>query len=167
VTGSAGHRVGQFWRHASARVSEQEKANAEHLLGPALAPLFFQLPVNDQRHGLDVLETVTRLESEPGRLLQQAALLHDVGKADAEFSVIDRSLTVFLRAVSARALQVVLRARPVFARRYGIYADHARIGAEELRAAGAPELAVIVAEHHDSDPKSEVTRRLQRADGRN
>jgi putative nucleotidyltransferase with HDIG domain len=167
VTGSAGHRVGQFLRHASARVSEQEKAKAEHLLGPALAPLFFQLPVNDQRHGLDVLETVTVLEGAPGRLLQQAALLHDVGKADAEFSVVDRSLTVFLRAVSTRVLRVVLRARPAFARRHAIYADHARIGAETLRAAGAPELAAIVAEHHDPDPKSEVTRRLQQADGRN
>jgi putative nucleotidyltransferase with HDIG domain len=167
VTGSAGHRVGQFWRHASARVSEQEKASVEQLLGPALAPLFLQLPVNDQRHGLDVLETVTRLEGPPDRLLQQAALLHDVGKADAEFSVVERSLMVFLRAVSTRALRIVLRTRPAFARRYGIYADHARVGAEALRAAGAPQLAAIVAEHHDPAPKSEVTRRLQQADGRN
>jgi len=164
---SARHRVGQFWRHASARVSEQEKTNAEQLLGPALAPLFFQLPVNDQRHGLDVLETVTRLEGRPGRLLQQAALLHDAGKAGAQFSVVDRSLTVLLQALSPRALQVMLRALPAFARRYGIYADHARIGAQRLRAAGAAELAAIVAEHHDPDPKSEVTRRLKRADRRN
>ena len=161
------HRVGQFWRHASARVSEQEKANAEQLLGPTLAPLFFQLPVNDQRHGLDVLEAVTRLEGRPDRLLQQAALLHDAGKAGAQFSVLERSLTVFLQALSPRALQVLLRARPAFARRYGIYADHARVGAQHLQAAGAPELAAIVREHHDPNPTSEVTRRLQRADGRN
>ncbi len=164
---SARHRVGQFWRHASARVSEQETAAAQQLLGPALSPLFVQLPVNDQRHGLDVLETVTRLDSQPGRLLQQAALLHDVGKAGARFSVVDRSLMVFLRALSPRLLQVLLRARPAFARRHQIYVDHARIGAERLRAAGAPELAAVVAEHHDPEPTSEVTRRLQRADGRN
>jgi hypothetical protein len=164
---SAGHRVGQFWRHASARVSEEEKANAEELLGPALAPLFLQLPLNDQRHGLDVLETVSRLEGQPSRLLEQAALLHDVGKTGARFSVVDRSLTVLLRALSPRALQVLLRARPAFARRYGIYAEHARIGAQQVGAAGAPELAAIVAEHHDRDPKSDITRRLQLADGRN
>jgi hypothetical protein len=167
MTGSARHRVGQFWRHASARVSEQERGAVEPLLGPALWPLFAQLPVNDQRHGLDVLETVTRLEGQPGRLLQQAALLHDVGKAGAEFSVLDRSLTVFLRAASPRLLKMLLQARPGFARRHDGYVDHARIGAERLRAAGAPELAAIVAEHHQSDPTSEVTRRLQRADGRN
>ena len=167
MTGSARHRVGQFWRHASARVTERERAAVEHLLGPALWPLFAGLPVNDQRHGLDVLVTVTGLEGEPDRLLQQAALLHDVGKAGAEFSVVDRSLTVFLRGASPRLLQALLRARPGFARRHDVYVDHARIGAERLRAAGAPELAAIVAEHHAPNPTSEITRRLQRADGRN
>jgi putative nucleotidyltransferase with HDIG domain len=167
MTGSALHRVGQFWRHASARVSEPEREAAAQVLGPALWPLFARLPVNDQRHGLDVLETVRRLDGEPARLLQQAALLHDVGKAGADFSVLDRSLTVFLRAASPTLLRLLLRARPGFARRHDVYIDHARIGAERLRAAGSPELATVVAEHHASDPASEVTRRLQRADGRN
>jgi hypothetical protein len=160
------HRVGQFWRHASARVTPRERASAERVLGP-LAILFFELPVNDQRHGLDVLQTVTQLEGQPSQLLQQAALLHDLGKKGAHFSVVERSLTVFLRAVSPKALKVLLGSRPAFARRYGTYADHARIGAERLRAAGAAELAGIVAEHHAQAPQSEVTRRLQRADGRN
>jgi len=159
-------RVGQFWRHASARVTPEERARADRVLGP-LAPFFLELPVNDQRHGLDVLETVTRLESQPSQLLQQVALLHDLGKSEAHFSVVARSLTVFLRAVSPRTLNNLQRSRPAFARRYGIYADHARIGAERLRAAGATDLAAIVAEHHAKDPQSDVTRRLQRADGRN
>src|SRR5712692_5296212 len=159
-------RVGQFWRHASARVTPEERARAERVLGP-LAPYFLELPINDQRHGLDVLETVTRFETQPSQLLQQAALLHDLGKSDAHFSVIERSLTVFLRAVSPKTLQRLQRSRPAFARRYGIYADHARIGAERLRRAGAADLAAIVAEHHARNPESEVTRRLKRADGRN
>src|SRR6202022_3276156 len=112
MIGSARHRVGQFWRHASAQVSPAETAKAERILGPDLAALFFRLPVNDQRHGLDVLETVTQLEPEPSRLLQQAALLHDVGKSGAEFSVIDRSLTVFLAALAPRLLEALLKARP-------------------------------------------------------
>lgn len=160
------HRVGQFWRHASARVTPEERANAERVLGP-LAILFFALPVNDQRHGLDVLETVTQLEGQPSHLLQQAALLHDLGKSEAHFSVIERSLTVFLRAASPKALKALQRSRPEFARRYRMYADHARIGGERLRSAGAAELAAIVAEHHANAPQSDVTRRLQRADRRN
>jgi HD domain len=166
LTAGALRRVGQFWRHASARVTPEERARADRLLGP-LAPLFSELPVNDQRHGLDVLDTVTRLEGQPGPLLQQAALLHDLGKAGAHFSVVDRSLAVFLTAASPPVLNALLRSRPAFARRYRIYADHARIGAERLRAAGAADLAAIVAEHHAVEPVSEVTRCLKRADGRN
>jgi hypothetical protein len=161
------HRVGQFWRHASARVGPDESLKAQRILGPELTPLFGELPVNDQRHGLDVLETVTRIERDPTRLLEQAALLHDVGKAGVRFSVIDRSLPVFLQALSPRLFDAMLAARPGFGRRYRAYVDHARVGAERLRAAGAADLAVIVAEHHAKDPQSEVTRRLQRADGRN
>lgn len=161
------HRVGQFWRHASARVSTHETLAAERILGPQLTPLFLGLPVNDQRHGLDVLETLTRLEPEPSRILQQAALLHDVGKSGVRFSVIDRSLAVFLDAIAPRALGALLQARPGFARRYRAYRDHARIGAERLGTAGAIELAAIVAEHHASTPVSDVTCRLQRADRRN
>jgi HD domain len=161
------HRVGQFWRHASARVSVEDSISAERILGPDLAPLFLSLPVHDQRHGLDVLETVNRLEAEPGRLLQQAALLHDVGKGGVRFSVIDRSLAVLVSAISARLLHMMLRARPGFAARYGAYVDHARIGADHLCAAGATELAAVVAEHHATMPKLDVTRRLQRADRRN
>jgi hypothetical protein len=159
-------RIGQFWRHASARITPQESANAERILGP-LAPFFLELPVNDQRHGLDVLETVIHLERQPSPLLQQAALLHDLGKAAAHFSVIERSVTVFLRAVSPKTLQALQQSRPAFARRYRVYADHAQIGADRLRSAGAAELATIVAEHHAPHPQSEDTRRLQRADGRN
>ena len=164
---SARHRVGQFWRHASAQVSPAESTKAERILGPDLAPLFFRLPINDQRHGLDVLDTVTRLDPEPSRLLQQAALLHDIGKSGALFSLLDRSLTVFLEAFSPRLLRALLRARPAFAHHYAIYADHARIGADRLQAAGAAELAGIVAEHHAAHPASAVTRRLQQADKRN
>ena len=164
---SALHRVGQFWRHASAQVSPAESATAERILGPDLAPLFARLPVNDRRHGLDVLQTVTKLDGQPSLLLQQAALLHDVGKSGSEFSVIDRSVTVFLDAVSPRLLARLMRARPGFARRHAAYRDHARIGADRLRAAGAAELAAIVAEHHAGHPVLDVTRRLQRADRRN
>jgi hypothetical protein len=167
MMGSARHRVGQFWRHASAQVSPAESANAERILGPELATLFFRLPINDQRHGLDVLASVSQRNAQPDRMLQQAALLHDVGKSGARFSVVDRSLTVFLEAVSPRLLGALLRARPAFARRYAVYRDHARIGADWLQARGATELAGIVAEHHAPNPTSEVTRRLQQADTRN
>src|ERR1700694_1788127 len=124
------HRVSQFWRHASARVRPDESSEARRILGPELTPLFLELPVNDQRHGLDVLETAKRIEHSPTILLEQAALLHDVGKGGVHFSVIDRSVSVLFKALSPRLLDAMLAIRPGFARRYRAYADHARIGAE-------------------------------------
>lgn len=161
------HRLRQFWRHAAARVSVDDVRMVREILGTDLSPLFLRLPVNDQRHGLDVLATVTRDEDATPRILQQAALLHDMGKAGAHFSVIERSLCVFLSAVSPGLLRALLSGRPAFARRYAAYKDHARIGAETLRQAGATDLAALVAEHHAAQPSVELTRRLQRADGLN
>lgn len=129
-------------------------------------PLFLELPVNDQRHGLDVLESLTQLQPEPGRVLQQAALLHDAGKGGARFSVIDRSLTVFLAATSQPLLRAMLRVRPGFHRRWRLYEDHARVGAERLRGLGAEQVAAIVEEHHSTEPALDDTRRLQEADRR-
>jgi putative nucleotidyltransferase with HDIG domain len=123
--------------------------------------------VNDQRHGLDVLNTVEGELPDPSPILRQAALLHDMGKAGASFSVLERSLTVFLGAWSPRLLEGAFRLWPGLARRYAIYADHARIGAERLRAIGAEELADVIAEHHEAKPRSEVTSALQRADHAN
>jgi len=167
MTGSARHRLAQFWRHTSARVTAAELNAVRELLGPGLASLFADLPVNDQRHGLDVLDSVRGMESQPPVILQQAALLHDIGKVGAHLSVVERSLAVLLRGISPRLLDLALRARPTFASRYATYANHARIGADRLRAAGAIDLAAVVAEHHAPQPPPELTRQLQRADGAN
>ena len=167
MTAAALHRVGQFWRHSSARVSPAEISRVQTILGPGLVGFFLELPVNDQRHGLDVLATIERTLADPAPILQQAALLHDMGKAGAGLTVLERGLTVFLGALSARLLEVALRLRPGLARRHAIYREHARIGSERLGAAGAGELAAVIAEHHAPKPRSEVTAALQRADQAN
>jgi hypothetical protein len=163
---AAARRVAQFWRHSSARVTAAERARAADVLGPELAPLFGGLPVNEQRHALDVLATLERM-GEQDRVLLQAALLHDMGKASAGFSVVDRSLAVLLEAV-APAMFARLRDRlPDFQRRYQAYRQHAAIGAARLEQLGATELAAVIAEHHAPAPLLERTRRLRRADGLN
>jgi hypothetical protein len=159
-------RIGQFWRHSSARVSVAERAQAGEILGPQLAPLFAALPTNEQRHALDVLATLVR-QGERDRVLLQAALLHDLGKATVRFSVIDRSLAVFLEALAPVLFTRALALLPAFRRRYEIYQRHAAIGAARLESLGATELAAVVAEHHASAPALDRTRRLRRADGLN
>jgi HD domain len=163
---AAGRRVGQFWRHYAARVTPGERAHAERILGPRLAPLFLGLPVNEQRHALDVLATLEGLGEEDG-VLQQAALLHDMGKATAHFSIVERSLAVMLEAISPALFARLLTRLPRVRHRYETYRQHAAIGAARLQELGATELAAVIAEHHAPSPTLERTRRLRHADGRN
>ncbi len=86
---------------------------------------------------------------------------------DAHFSVVERSLTVFLARVAPPVLATVLRVRPGFRRRFLTYRDHASVGAARLRAVGAADLAAVVDEHHAEHPQLDVTRRLRGADRRN
>ncbi|HYM50181.1 MAG TPA: HD domain-containing protein [Candidatus Limnocylindrales bacterium] len=167
MIGGARHRVGQFWRHSAGRVHPDESARAAAVLGPDLYALFAALPRNERRHGLDVLATVDRQDPNAERLLRQAALLHDMGKARAGLSIADRSAAVFLQALAPVLLRVYLGLRPGLRHRYGLYREHAMIGAERLREAGAVELAAIVAEHHRAVPSHPLTARLKQADERN
>jgi predicted HD phosphohydrolase len=137
---------------------------AAQILGEPLFALFNELPRNERRHGLDVLNTVLIQEASLEPLLLQAALLHDMGKASARFSVMDRSLAVFLERVAPAAIGLLERLLPDFAHRYRAYRDHPKTAAAVLRKMGAEELSAVVAEHHVANPSLEVTRRLQRAD---
>jgi len=76
---SAGHRVRQFARHLSARVSPAEDAAAADRLPGAAGVLYRAMPVADRRHGLDVLARLEAAGPADPDLLA-AALLHDSAK---------------------------------------------------------------------------------------
>ena len=79
MTARWAYRVGQVRSAHRARMSDRDRAEAFSHLGPELGGLFLRMAVRDQQHALRVLR---RLDG-PGPLLCQAALLHDVGKAEA------------------------------------------------------------------------------------
>ena len=82
-TSRARYRVRQFFQGLAARVEPHELALATQALPPEAAALFLRLPVDVQRHSLNVLATV----HERGFYnadLDAAALLHDVGKLAAD-----------------------------------------------------------------------------------
>ncbi len=161
------HRLHQFLRAATARIDEEERRRAAELLGPRLYPLFQSMRRNDQRHALDVTVTLRRMgETDP--VVLQSALLHDVGKAEAPFSIIERSAAVFLRAAGPAVFQALCRRLPPFGRRYHRYRDHAQLGAELVRQAGGdPLVAQVIAEHHRGGAILAQTQRLRAADGMN
>ena len=154
------YRVGQVGAAQRARMSERDRAEALSHLGPELGGLYLRMAVRDQKHALRVLH---RLDN-AGPLLSQAALLHDVGKAEAPLGTVGRSLVVLAETTGTVAL---LRRLPVVGVRASRYLRHAQIGAEMLKAAGAaPELVEIVAEHQASRPDHPETVSLQAVDER-
>jgi putative nucleotidyltransferase with HDIG domain len=160
MTARWAYRVGQVGAAHLARMSDGDRAEALSHLGPELGELFLHMAVRDQQHALRVLHRL----HDAGPLLCQAALLHDVGKADAPLGTVGRSLVVLAEATGTLP---PLRRLPLVGGRFSRYLRHAEIGAEMLKAAGAdPDLVEIVAEHEAGRPARPETASLQAVDER-
>ena len=138
-------------------LSPREESEVAALLDERLAALFWDQPVIDQRHALDAARVV--LEHMPGNTgAARAALLHDVGKRHARLGIVGRILATVLAILRLPAPG-----------RLAMYLDHARLGGDELEAAGAGELEVAYARHQDGNRPDEigpaVWRVLKSADG--
>jgi len=158
VLRQAAYRVGQALGGTFGRVDPVAAAAAVAELPDSLRPLFLAMRPRDQRHAIGVLH---RLGPAP-EVLRQAALLHDVGKAEAYLGTPGRSLVVLAAATGTIDW---LRRLPLLGGRLVHYMRHPEIGARMLREADAsPVLVEIVAEHQDRDPCHPETRRLQEVD---
>ena len=113
------------------------------LAEPLRAPFFEQAPA-DQRHGVEAADHVVSSGVKSPEVLT-AALLHDIGKRHARLSVPGRVLA-----------SLMIRARLPLPARFWAYRDHGPIAAEELRALGAPGLAVEFAHHHHGPRPSSI-----------
>ncbi|GAC1332886.1 MAG: hypothetical protein NVSMB17_12530 [Candidatus Dormibacteria bacterium] len=152
------YRVGQALNGTFGTVDPEKVAAALAELPENLRPLFLSMRRRDQRHAIGVL---SRLGPAP-EVLRQAALLHDVGKAEAFLGTPGRSLVVVAATTGTTPWLPKL---PLVGGRLARYMRHPQIGARMLRAAGAsPDLVEIVAEHQDQDPRHPETRRLQVVD---
>ena len=155
----ASHRVRQALYGSFGRLDPRAAGEAVQELPVNLRPLFAEMRPRDQRHAIGVLQ---RLGPAPD-VLRQAALLHDVGKARAYLGTPGRTLVVL--AETTHTMGLVARI-PSIGPRVVRYTRHPEIGAQMLRAAGAPDALVeIVAEHQAPRPEHPETRRLQEADG--
>lgn len=117
-------------------LDDAEKVEVESWIGSgALADLFYSQQVADQRHGYEIAKAVASTGHRPD--LVAAAALHDVGKRHSRLGAISRSVATVLMAL-----------RFPLPRRMTAYRDHGPLGALDLEAAGAPQLAVDFARHH-------------------
>lgn len=126
-----------------------------HLLSGELE-LWDRMKPADRRHAVGVAERVEAvLGAEATRPVLAAALLHDVGKIEANFGPYRRSIAT----VSAMAIKHdpdVIRAwtrTTGFTRRVGLYLLHPKLGGDLLGMAGSDPLTEAWArEHHSPEP---------------
>lgn len=175
--GAGVYRVGQFFRGFSAQVTPEEVVNAARRMPPGGVTLFMQMPVDAQRHSLNVLAA---LDAEGGMSddLAAAALLHDVGKiaAEGQISLWTRGPLVLVETFAPGLIARL--AAPTSGLRYALWVhqEHPAIGAAWARQVQCSERTCrLIARHQDQLPSSSATDdeethllwRLQSADNRN
>lgn len=174
------YRLRQFWLGFQADVTKEELEKAAGILPPAAFLLFSRLPIDGQRHSLNVLQTL-QAQSETASALAAAALLHDVGKVAAAEAGLAITLwwrgpLVLLESFAPKLLKRLASPDPKSHWRYLFYVhqEHPQIGAAWAAETGCSPLTCWLIAHHQNkqvgSPQSEreqLLARLQWADSRN
>ncbi len=170
------HLVARFFGSLLPRqVTDDDRAwVASRLEAPEMS-LWQEMPRADQVESVAVARradaALSREEAHRDDYIA-AALLHDVGKAEAGFGPFRRSLATLLGSLGVMRRVREGAAPRAFARRCALYLDHAAIGAQRIEAAGGRTPAAQWAKaHHDprewptADIPLDACRTLARADG--
>jgi hypothetical protein len=140
MPGSWLHLSSRFFGSLGARdLDDDELAMLGELLSEPELELFMGQAPLDRRHGY----RAARFASDAGAAdeVVRAAALHDVAKRHAR-------LGVFGRVAASVCIKLGLPVRG----RFETYRDHGPIGAAELAAVGAPQIAVTYARFHHEVP---------------
>ncbi len=174
------YRLRQFWLGFQADVTKAELEKAASILSPAAFLLFSRLPIDGQRHSLNVLQTL-QAQSSTVPALAAAALLHDVGKVAAteaglEITLWWRGPLVLLESFAPTLLNRLASPDPKTHWRYLFYVhqEHPQIGAAWAADADCSALTCWLIAHHQDKlvgapqlEKEQLLARLQWADSRN
>ena len=159
----ARYRVGQFVHGAMACVDAVELAEAHTLLPPDAYCLFAALPVDAQRHSLNVLHALAR-QATLDVDLASAALLHDVGKlaaaaAGAPIRLWMRGPLVMANRFAPRPLRRFAQRNPRRPWRFAawVYREHATIGAFLAMDAGCTQRTCLLIALHQTAIPADVT----------
>jgi hypothetical protein len=156
--GSVGHLMVRFAGSLSPRPpSVADEAWARHWLRPGERDLWDRQANADRRHAVGVARAVATALGDPdgagvAHQVLAAALLHDVGKIDADLGTFGRVGATVVAAVVGRDTVAAWAGRPGWPGRAGRYVTHDRRGGALLEAAGsAPFTATWAREHHQPE----------------
>lgn len=136
---------------------EVDRAWVEAVLSDAEYALWRRQYGPDRRHTAKVAREVERrLGDEATPPVLAAALLHDIGKIDADLGTWGRVVATLSAKVAGRDTARLWIRSTGFTRRVGLYLHHPEIGADMLEMAESDPLTVAwAAEHHK--PEDEWT----------
>ncbi|HKI57107.1 MAG TPA: HDIG domain-containing protein [Trueperaceae bacterium] len=119
--------------------------------------LYLRMDRRDRHHACEVAKELLARHPGASEVLVRAALLHDLGKADRPFRVLER---VLVHLLPTRPLPPEPRLRGL-AGAMQVKRHHQRYGADMIRAAGGSEVvARLVAGHHRVGGEAELLRRI-------
>lgn len=125
--------------------------------------LYQRMDVRDRDHACRVARALLAQAPDADSTLVRAALLHDVGKADAPYRAWERIVVHVYTPASDRSWRAPTRA---VANAWRRHRDHAARGAAMILAAGGDaRVATLVRHHHDADGSEEAAL-LRRVDTR-
>ncbi|MFQ5855651.1 MAG: HD domain-containing protein [Anaerolineae bacterium] len=161
MAGAAAHRVRQFFAAVTAgQLSGADRSLVETYLTPAQRALFERMSANDRQHAIAVVRTLLA-RGWHGPDLIQAALLHDVGKADGGLHLGYRVAIVLLRAFWPTGLQWLAATDSGWRRPFHIHQHHPEIGARLAAEAGAsPRVVELILRHQSPADGHESIRGL-------
>jgi hypothetical protein len=87
-------RVKRFFRALNAKITDQDKLVIDSYLEENHKKLFYSMRIIDQRHCLDVANTLINSGKNVSKTTMQLALLHDIGKQVKPFYLLERVLVV-------------------------------------------------------------------------
>lgn len=145
------YRVRQFLRMAGILGPSRAgglRLEITALLSPAERAIFSRLSEADRRHSVELATRLWR-DGHDDPLLLRAALLHDVGKAEAGIRLWHRVVVVLVNRFAPR-LRGWLTATSVGWRQpfFAIW-HHPVIGADRLQQVGAPAEVIWLVRHHE------------------
>ncbi len=151
------YRFGQFAARVRVGRNPVDLQMAQSLLPEPAFRLFAGMPPGDQTHALCVLRTLRQQADSADGDIAQAALLHDVGKADGGLTLLHRVLIVLLEWLAGDLLRYLGRTSPLHVPlpgswRYPFYVQvhHAHLGAQRCAQAGCAPSTIALVAYHES-----------------
>jgi hypothetical protein len=167
------YRFRQFFGGVFARVSHEERREADVVLNPAAREWFHSLPRDLQWHGVRVMHDLRRAGIDRADVLA-AALLHDAGKAEGPNGPPVRAFLVLLRHLSPawyrRRQWLDYRAARGLDRVAAIAWQHPQIAAEKAAACGCDQVTIDLIRRHQDTARSQddaLLQLFQRVDDQN